>query len=200
MIDLSLYRQRIGSFYQAFGNTKNVLQKSCKTSVSLDRISYLKLVTVYLLLLCSCLTAITIMNIQQGYSSENRADHCTIIDNIDNFDYPCSLEIGHWTIWTQFSGNFFARYFNGNGRGNGIRVYHLNIRKLQNKVSEIKSVVSDLKPHMISLSECELYRDSPSCDLSALIKYIFRRHGNYIALPESCFITNPVLNALEFQN
>ena len=61
-----------------------------------------------------------------------------------------------------------ARYFNGNGRENGIRVSHLNVRKLQHKVSEIKRVINDLKPHMLSLSECELYKEPPNFDLKAI--------------------------------
>ena len=61
-----------------------------------------------------------------------------------------------WNFWSKFTGNFYARYMNGNSRDSGVRVFHLNIRKLQNKVSEIKNVLKDLNPHMFSVSECEL--------------------------------------------
>ena len=76
-------------------------------------------------------------------------------------------EIYSWSVWTNLTGNFFARYTNGNGRNTGVRVYHLNIRKLQNKVSEIKNVMKNLNPHMFSVSECEL-KQTPNFDIEKI--------------------------------
>ena len=72
-----------------------------------------------------------------------------------------------WKCWSPFTGNFFAHYLNGNGRNSGVRVFHLNVRKLQNKVAEIKNVVKDLNPHMFSVSECEL-KNSTNFDIGKL--------------------------------
>ena len=137
MIDLSSYRQRIGSFYQFCGKTKTILHKSCKRTALIDKSFYFK--SVFSIFLYICLTTIIIICSQHGYNSESRLAFGPVIEN---YNSPWNFEIHFWTIWTHFSGNFMARYFNGNGRENGIRVYHLNVRKLQHKVSEIKRAPS----------------------------------------------------------
>ena len=38
-----------------------------------------------------------------------------------------------------FCGNFYAHYLQGNIKDKGVRVFHLDIRSLQNKVTEVKS-------------------------------------------------------------
>ena len=69
---------------------------------------------------------------------------------------------------------------NGNGRNRGVRVHHLNIRKLQNKVSEIKNKVKELNPNLLSLSECDLKKNSPNFDIEKL-----KVPGYNIHLPKS---------------
>ena len=56
------------------------------------------------------------------------------------------------------TGNFYARYINENIRttSKGIKVLHLNVRSLQNKVVDIKKIVQDESPHIFGCSECEL--------------------------------------------
>ena len=125
MIDLSSYRQRIGSFYQVIGNSKNFLQNSTEKAFNNDIFSSILIVSAYLLFLC-----IYPLTVQYGYSLESKI----VICSATTFDNLSSLEDHYLIIWTNFSGNFYARYFNGNGRDSGIRVYHLNIRSLQNKV------------------------------------------------------------------
>ena len=57
---------------------------------------------------------------------------------------------------------FWGRYENGNGpKRKGIVNMHLNIRSLKNKMHEIKNVVKEFGPHMLGLSECELYNREP---------------------------------------
>ena len=73
-----------------------------------------------------------------------------------------------WVYWSSLTGNFFARYINENVKYKGVRVFHLNIRKLQNKVSEIKNVMKELSPHMFSVSECEIRKNSPNFSLEKL--------------------------------
>ena len=72
-------------------------------------------------------------------------------------------------VWVQMLGNFYARYLHGNGKlQKGVRVFHLNIRSLQNKASEVKKIVKELNPHLLGLSECELKKNSPSLNIEAL--------------------------------
>ena len=55
------------------------------------------------------------------------------------------------------SPNFLARYVYGNKQNvKGIKNIHLNIRSLTNKVTDVKQIISDQKPHIFGLSECEL--------------------------------------------
>ena len=39
---------------------------------------------------------------------------------------------------------------------NGVKNYHLNIRSLLKKISEVKYVIKNENPHLLGLSECEL--------------------------------------------
>ena len=53
--------------------------------------------------------------------------------------------------------NFLARYTYGNKQNlKGLRNFHINIRSLANKVSEVKNIVKEHQPHILGISECEL--------------------------------------------
>ena len=61
------------------------------------------------------------------------------------------------------TGNFWARYTNGNRTDNnkkGIYNMHFNIRHLKYKVGEIKNIIKIEKPHILGLSECELKKEN----------------------------------------
>ena len=51
--------------------------------------------------------------------------------------------------------NFFARYINGNGKQNGIKILHWNpgAAYLENKLPEIESVIEEFSPHLFGISE-----------------------------------------------
>ena len=51
--------------------------------------------------------------------------------------------------------NFFARYLHGNIK-RGIVNLHVNVRSLYRKMTEVKNLVQQEKPHILGLSECEL--------------------------------------------
>ena len=55
--------------------------------------------------------------------------------------------------------NFQSKYTYGNKRASGIRICHWNKGKgfLSNKLTEIKSIVKDINPHIIGISEANLY-------------------------------------------
>ena len=65
--------------------------------------------------------------------------------------------------------NFEARYIHGNIQNQkGIKNFHLNIRSLKNKVSEVKNVVKEHHPHILGLSECELKKVDNKFDEGSL--------------------------------
>ena len=53
---------------------------------------------------------------------------------------------------TKSSANFHARLTYGNKTMRGIKNCHLNIRSLMNKISEVKVIVKEQKPHIFGLS------------------------------------------------
>ena len=65
--------------------------------------------------------------------------------------------------------NFQARYTYGNKQSKkGIKNFHLNIRSLGNKVSEVKKIIKEHHPHILGLSECELKKVRNKYDESKL--------------------------------
>ena len=55
--------------------------------------------------------------------------------------------------------NFQSKYTNGNKKSSGIRICHWNKGKgfLSSKLTEIKSIVSEINPHIIGISEANLF-------------------------------------------
>ena len=85
------------------------------------------------------------------------------------------------TFIFKMTGNFYARYINGNGKEiRGVKVLHLNIRSLQNKIGEVKQIVKDHKPHLLGISECELFKESRGLNLD-----ILKVPGYNLHLPQS---------------
>ena len=63
--------------------------------------------------------------------------------------------------------NFLAKYRNGNTR-KGILNLHLNIRSVKNKIMEVKNIIKSHHPHLLGLSECELKKKNNRFDESLL--------------------------------
>ena len=55
--------------------------------------------------------------------------------------------------------NFIARYTNGNRRQHGLRIVHWNkgSSHLENKINELETIVEKYHPHILGLSEANLY-------------------------------------------
>ena len=65
--------------------------------------------------------------------------------------------------------NFQARYKYGNKENmKGLRNFHLNIRSLANKISEVKNIVKEHQPHVLGISECELRKHENRFDENKL--------------------------------
>ena len=60
-----------------------------------------------------------------------------------------------------FTGNFYARYTNGNKSNKGIKLSHWNAGSafLENKVNEIETLISGHHPHLLGISEANLRKD-----------------------------------------
>ena len=157
MIDIVLYRQRIGGFSQKIKNKKFLKYNyfatyDCKKYHTGGNFYSSKLVWIRALLIISIFTRLIDQN-ERNIKNINICETRSIqLKNVAVILPTYREEICKWRNWSKFNGNFFARYLNGNGRTRGVRVYHLNIRKLQNKVSEIKNVIKELNPHLFFLS------------------------------------------------
>ena len=65
--------------------------------------------------------------------------------------------VGYAAVGKKLTPNFLARYTYGNKQNQrGIKNLHLNIRSLGQKMFEVKNIISQHKPHIFGLSECEL--------------------------------------------
>ena len=179
MVDIALYRSRIGTFcrhrsdktlkfrkYQC--STKSENEK--KGKIARDAIKVLvKIFLIYCFLNPTWYTG-TVNNV------------LSITSTPTSWRIPAmassSWAVGHEGFspldWTQLSQkyrvrgkkqkiNFLAKYLNGNRR-NGIRNLHLNIRTVKNKILEVKNIIKNQDPHIFGLSECELKKKNNRFD------------------------------------
>ena len=160
MIDLALYRYRIGTFSQKVKkNFKfmcyNLMDDNLTAQTKSGRRNKLSL-TSWIKIALIVLTAIAVCQADTASSQQNlyRFKFCQTpaLTSVLNEEYQIFN-------WATFLGNFFARYVNGNENGKrqrGVYSMHLNIRSVENKVFEIKNIVKEHSPHFLGLSECEL--------------------------------------------
>ena len=169
MVDINVYRSRIGSFKQCGRNSRLKLDKmfrkqyseNDKTGVLL--LSILK-VAVKLLLI---LVLLHPGNQQHGEitpESSTAQSPCWVLhttayplasQSVRTWSGSAQPEMQFQTRGKQQTANFLAKYLNGNIK-KGILNAHLNIRSLANKVSEVKNIIKQHSPNILGLSECEL--------------------------------------------
>ena len=70
--------------------------------------------------------------------ADRQIKKCTFSSVDRSFDMMYKDE----SVWSSFTGNFFARYVHGNisNSAKGLKAYHVNIRSLKNKIGEIKNI------------------------------------------------------------
>ena len=156
MIDLNLYRCRIGTFNQ---RSSQKISKFCGSEDLYP--NFMKLI---LLLMKIILVAAIYITYQHSLITPSASSY---LENVNS----CSDLWYNWTGLVGLTGNFFARYLYGNidrKDPKGIRVFHLNIRSLQNKVLEVKNIVKEKNPHILGISECELKKISRTLDVEKL--------------------------------
>ena len=166
MIDINLYRFRIGSFrqrvkarkflrkYESTTNRCSSLENTSRTAFT----EYLKIILILLLLFST------------SSGKQQNIHPWQITFPKQNFTNFKSTETTRLFSGFKEVGNFWARYIHGNKQtpSRGIMNMHLNIRSLGHKVFEIKNIVKQYHPHIIGLSECELKKHGGNYDESFL--------------------------------
>ena len=169
MIDINLYRSRIGSFSQNGRKSRikldKILRRYCTGDDKTGKLllSILQVASKIVLIL-----ALLHPGWQQYYDitpqSSTAQSACWVLPATA---YPqTSLGMVAWSrsaqTGLQFQAwgrkqtkNFLAKYVNGN-RVKGIYNAHFNIRSLKNKVIEVKNLIKQHSPNILGLSECEL--------------------------------------------
>ena len=156
MIDITTYRIRIGLFRQKVRTTsfKCDKEKVCDKSFKIG--SLLKILLIFIVT-------------STATSTNGNKQHSRLLgQGVQNW-VGSGLGWEKPLLWTQLltlganqTVNFKARYLHGNGKKRGIVNIHVNIRSLYNKVSEVKRLVQQEKPHILGISECELKKSHHS--------------------------------------
>ena len=174
MVDINIYRHRIGVFSQTL-KIRKCLVKSENHQSTVKSLKNILQITSRILLVTSVLVAstlqqkVTCSKFQQG----NTGVYIVQSDKISELKIPCSNfqqeSTGVYIVHSdriselrRFSKrttvNFKARYKFGNQdhRVKGIKNFHVNIRSLGNKISEVRNIVKQHSPHILGISEAEL--------------------------------------------
>ena len=153
MIDLVLYRFRIGTF-RKHNRKMKFLRKYEATSESSIKAGQNTLLLMQILLKM-CLIAF-LLPYPNSSTSELSPQSEKIINSI--YMSPSMVATPPFTVQSKKqTSNFKARYMNGNQQlKRGIKNMHLNIRSLGNKVFEIKNIIKEHSPHIFGVSECQL--------------------------------------------
>ena len=173
MIDINLYRSRIGNFRQSSKNRirklrkifRNQWRENYKSGVYILSILqvFVKILLIFVLLQPSwCLPG-------DSPALKPVSSCCLVLPTT-----ACQQSGSGWkgmqlrqhyvTLSKQLTPNYQARYLHGNGK-RGILNIHVNIRSLFNKMSEVKNLIQKEKPHILGISEAEL-RKSHHCENS----------------------------------
>ena len=191
MIDISLYRCRIGSFsqhlkYRPIYNrtTLNIFRSGLRNN---SRQLKLLLGVMFFFTLSRILAAdIYVCDFAIPCEIFNTNIHSM---NVKNFN--CCLMTRCMVNFTLFDlyirdNNFSARYKYGNKRNNGIKMMHWNKGNsfLENKMQDIEAIVQQHKPHLLGLSEANFF---------------LRHNAAAVQLPEYTLHTCPTLNNPELE-
>ena len=121
MVDISVYRHRIGTFRQV--TRFKLRRKDLSTKCRLYQNIFMGL---------TILACLTLIFLNDCCSTES-----TSFSAISNFYLEAEVVV--FVFVSKNIGNFFARYVYGNINKNhkGLNILHVNIRSLQNKVNEV---------------------------------------------------------------
>ena len=169
MVDINVYRSRIGSFNQCGRNSKVKLEKMFRKKYSENDKTGVFLLSI---LNVAIKLVLILVLLHPGYLQHGDSSPKSYTSQCPCWVLPttahplASLGTRTWSRSAQSaiqfqrrgkkqSSNFLAKYVNGN-RTKGIYNAHLNIRSLNNKINEVKNLIKQHKPNILGLSECEL--------------------------------------------
>ena len=166
MIDINLYRQRIGNFHQP-GQRKIVQKYEVKRNYG-GSLSW-RLLHLFLFIIVSsslCGSSSISENRNQIHSELGGfyAWQLGLARNSENYSFKSRM---NWVVENEVKrtlrkadSNFYARYTYGNRANKGIKLCHWNAGNahLRNKVNSIEGVVSRYGPHILGISEANLFK------------------------------------------
>ena len=171
MIDTDIYRSHIGCFIQKVGIKKCLFEnyyfdqawinKNTAGNTAFMALQSLMKIIFLILLLGDCWGVALPDTGQGGYMQHG----CVLyVDPLQGQGVVHTAEevqtitglVCFFRIGKKATSNFLSRYLHGNRKQRGVQNFHLNIRFLKYKVSEIKNIVKEYSPQILGLSECEL--------------------------------------------
>ena len=158
MIDILLFRERIGCFRQSTKYKSRIRLRSLTNNSPYSKVSncpiriLVKVILVFLL--GTSINQISSVSCEKDLlkASFTNNDSQIVVNN-------CMIKM---------TGNFFAKYLHGNIKKTvkGIRAFHVNIRSLQNKVGEVKKLVQDISQHILARSvSSKMFIKKVSCQI-----------------------------------
>ena len=174
MTDIATYRYRIGTFQQ------RVKIRTIKCTILRQKAGHFKnFKQILIRIVWGVYIVQTILQINViRHQSRNFHQHGHALDQYSQMGetrlFTClSRNQGEAlkcrVLGKKLSTNFLARYKYGNQeKKRGIKNFHLNIRSLGKKISEVKYVIKQHSPHILGLSECELKKVNNRYDESRL--------------------------------
>ena len=154
-IDIQQYRACIGSFVNSF---RNIYKKSSSTKCnkSTEDGTSRKLIFITVLILASYLVLFgnLYQNQHQCKTSSTSQLQTSLLQSEENGHTGIFIN----SLFTMVT-NFQNRYKNGNRRAKGIKIAHWNKGSslLTNKMPEIRNIMSNHHPHILGLSEANLF-------------------------------------------
>ena len=179
MIDIQAYRISIGVF-----NLTSVLHRFFKSRKYFSKNNRKKGSICFSVLFISSLASLLIsswslknynkkkdLNLLPSLATGHRGQFCSQYSVVYSRIWsPVLLGQNFKILGKKCSVNFQARYLHGN-IGRGMKNVHINIRSLFNKISEVKSFVSKEKPHIIGISEAELFKSHHNLEVLKIPGY-----------------------------
>ena len=192
-ISIEQYRSRIGRFLPRHCNSRIVWndrsRKEEYPSILIPRCLYYVIVLAILFPIILATQQLSIIHKNQSYSHplfpkqdlqiftrpniycKNTTIGTATTDLHSRFLISYMMNMFVMSSFTMVT-NFQSRYTHGNKRGQGIKISHWNKGGgfLQNKMTEIKNIVSGLHPHILGISEANL-KDTHDQNLVQLEDY-----------------------------
>ena len=154
MINIDIYRARIGCFHQPMSRKFRTFTRANKSSSS-------GLLTISLcFLIYSLIFQVLFCDVSQkckdSFCRNKSIFSGHALSTVPNMSYESIQTIGHGLY---LSPNFYAKYTYGNRNQNGIKIAHFNKGPafLKNRIHEIESIIQDHKPHILGLSEANFF-------------------------------------------